>query len=221
MKNGTTPKPGPVYEETSYDTLWSWIAWSLIAFGCLVIVFLATGSRSIFPDENSLNQDDVKASAGLIGALGSSIGLAALGLILGSFVKSTESSRTFPWPRLEKVESKKRNALVAAIALALTIIVPVGSLTASLVVYVSKSEIADWDATTPLSDGFIGSRLTAIQTNCDSQPCFRISPKDSVPPFAFQWFVLSDVVLLVSVVFAVVAWSLWGYRSICVRNKTN
>ncbi|MDM0109840.1 hypothetical protein QTH97_33330 [Variovorax sp. J22R24] len=154
-------------------------------------------------------QDDVIVSVAYWGLLISTIGLAALGTIARRYKYMGYDRSGFAWPRFTLVEGDVRDGLAARGTFAVLTLVPLTGWIIALVAY-SKSRIALWNSPVPLSDGFISSRVAAIQAACEGQPCFRMHPIDGVPPFAMQWFsYLNDPALLVLSVYAVYVWARW------------
>lgn len=193
-------------EESPYDNIWSWLAVATIGFSVATFIFLRTGSYSIFPADDTLVQDDAMVTVAFWGALICSAGLLGLGILAQRYAKS-EHARSGPgWPRLAKVETKARDPFVARIALSVTLVVPLAATAASLYVYVTKSRVSLWEATTSLAPGFFSSRAAALRYDCEDTPCFRFHPKDGLAPFAQEWFWFSDSLLLLLLASCVVVW---------------
>lgn len=195
-------------EESPYDNIWTWLAVATIGFSVATLVFLKTGSYSIFPTDDALVQDGAMVTVAFWGALICSAGLLGLGILAQRYAKS-EHARSGPrWPRLAIVETKARDPFVARIALSVTLVVPLAATAASLYVYVTKSRISLWEATTSLAPGFFSSRTEALRYDCENSPCFRFHPKDGVAPFGQEWFWFSDALLLLLLLGCVVVWGL-------------
>lgn len=195
--------------ESPYDNIWSWLAVATIGFSVATFVFLRTGGFSIFPSDDALVQDDAMVTVAFWGALISSAGLLGLGILARRYAGSEYARAGFSWPRLVKVETEARDPFVARIALSVTLVLPLAATAASLYVYVTKSRISLWDATTSLAPGFFSSRAAALRYDCEDTPCFRFHPKDGIAPFGQEWFWFSDSLLLLLLVGCMVVWGLF------------
>lgn len=206
--------------ETPYDRIWSWVAGTTIAVGVASFLILSTGEPSLFPSAEVLVQDDAKVTVAFWGALISAGGLAALGGLALLFLRFEHCCGGPPWPRFTPLETELRSPIVATIALTVVCVVPVAALVACLSRYVSESRVAEWNSHVALAPGFLSSRLVAFQHHCSDQPCFRFMPKGDVEPFAQQWSVLSDGMLVAALTCALICWSLFA-KSACRQWMSN
>ena len=212
MRNPRRSLSVPKTDESPYEAIWTWLGSATVGFSVLSFLTLTTGSASYFPNTDALVQDDRKATVAYYGILVCAVALAALGIIAVAFARSKYARKGMTWPRFRVLEGKKRTPLIARVAFASVLLPPFGNVVASLIAYFKTSQIATWDAPTPLADGFLGSRMAAWGTDCSDQPCFRFAPKDGIEPFAHQWFFVSDMAVAIALLTAATFWGVFLTR---------
>lgn len=167
-----------------------------------------------FPVGGGELQDDFVATVGYWGTLICLVGASAAGFLLNMHLKNRPANSVYAWPRLQFLEGVKRVKSIAYIAFCSVVVLLVGSLYVCLAAYLSLSRVALWNETEPLENGFIGSRVAAINHECATNPCFRFHELDGVAPFAHEWFWFSDAALAAFAVLAISSWSVFVFRTL-------
>lgn len=196
----------PKTDKSPYDSIWTWSGSTAASFSVLTFIFLATGSFSLFPNTDALVQNDLKATVAFYGLLVCTVSMAVLGVIAIVFSRSRFAQKRIPWPRFKIIEDEMRTPFVARLALFGVLFPPVINTIASAIAYYRTSHIARWNATNPLAADFVESRMIAMSVDCPKQPCFRFAARDGVEPSAHQWFLFSDILLVISFAAAVALW---------------
>lgn len=152
--------------------LWTWTGQVFIPLAFAWAVYVRNGLDTAPPSDGVIIS---RAYAGLLMTL-------AAGMVLGwSFAlyvaaaKQRRAKLLVP-PNTTFEDKKDRNAIVSWA----TATVFAAAIIAELIVFGSsyaKSEIHDWESTTPLQRGFWSSRAAAHRESCEKQPCFALGAR--------------------------------------------
>lgn len=193
-------------DTSPFDVLWSWLATATLSVAVVSFLLMSAGLTTFFGTQNPIEQADAKVNIAYFAALACGGGLLALGLIAHRYLKAGPFGQGIPWPRYALLEGEVRHSFTAWIALAAVLLIPLITIYAAIYRYVRDSKIACWDASNPLSQGFLDSRIAALSETCQGSAMLRMAPKDDQAPYAVQWFFWTDVLLAMVIVMAVIVW---------------
>ena len=199
-------------DESPFDPAWTWVVSGTLSLACAAAFIVRGGGP--FPVGGGELQDDFVATVGYWGSLICLAGTSAAGFLLNMYFRKRATNSAYAWPRLQFLEGATRVKSIAFIGFYSVVFLFVGSLYVCLSAYLSLSRVSLWDETKPLENGFIRSRVAAMNHECAANPCFRFHELDGVAPFAHEWFWFSDAALLGFVVLTISTWSVFIIRTL-------
>ncbi|WP_300063761.1 hypothetical protein [uncultured Roseobacter sp.] len=202
-----------------YDTIWTWLSSAAVGFAIVCLLLLTTGSASIFPDPNAVVQNDHKVTVAFYGVLVGTAALSSLGFLALTYAKTPFAKQCVAWPKYQLLEGETRSVMVARLAFIGVLLPQVTGILVASIAYAKTSKIAAWNADVPLANGFVRSRLAAFRSDCPEQPCFRLAPLDGIPPFAHQWFITSDILVVLLLSCAIALWVVYAVRIARLRQN--
>lgn len=197
-------------EATPFDRAWSTLSSFLLATAITVFLLLTIGDAELFDNDISPLTDGGVVGTAYFGGLVLSVGLTALAGVGHAAVASANGPHSPPWPRDRRFEDDDgpRSQILAVASLIFVVSLPLIVIYVCCYKYITKSRIAPWDGPA-LQEEFWASRITALGYECgDVSACFRMYPSKGAP----EWFLWSDLVLLVLVLVAIGAWGTLAFR---------
>jgi len=221
--SATTQNPPP--NPTSWDTIWTMLV-SATVIGSLAIIFHnSSGCFTPFCQTEGKAEQWERIAMSYWGLLGISLALAAAGAICYYYVANKHwAGRTneIPFPRLNRIEDSSRDPLLSKLILGVVVIVTAFAFYSSSYKY-SKSRVGTCEAGEIVSygSGFFSSRYEAIGK--PKSPLSRTHMSAEMDCKAdelsqeYIWY-LTDVIILILLLLAVVYWILW-FRLTRVANR--
>ncbi len=200
--------PGP----TPFDAIWSRLATGTLTTAIVTFTLLSMGQASVFGTGIPVTQDDFKINIAYFGAFFCTAGVCAMGLIALNFLKAPEATQGIQWPRHMLLESERRRLSIARCSLFIVLSVNTIAIYSALYRYMRDSKIACWDSSKPLAKGFFTSRIEAIFNPHSCPGMFRMIAKDGKEPYGVEWFLWSDLLLILILTLAITVWGLYFYK---------
>lgn len=182
------------------EKAWTWVGYLVVTSGAAIWIYISGGGFDPITH-------GAKISLSLWGGLLSSGGGVLLAWIGIAYCKLLNEGELFGWPKNTTFEDIERHALVSKLSLCTYVAMPFFVLVACISKY-AESEIAEWSQNSPLSVGFISSRLEAYRQGCEGGACFRITPVDGHEFLLY----FTDSALLVFILAYLVLSSIWMHR---------
>ena len=152
--------------------MWTWTGQTYVPVAIAWMIYVRNGFPTT-PDDPG-----VIVSRGYLGLLISLFAGALLSWIYGLYViKARDLAREpFVPPNTTFEELNSRSLVISWLTASCFALITLLSVLSFATVY-SGSMIAKWDSTSPIMNGFWGSRQAAFAVGCIHQPCFAMTPR--------------------------------------------